>query len=114
MNGIYNPDVVVYHLGDSSTAIATHDFGFTSQTVEDDGLAFSPDGTRVFAITGDNGFQAPKDTFHVLTLPGGSAPDPSTSSTSTSTSTTSPSTSTTSTSSPPVTIPPTRSATLTP
>ncbi|HEX4491054.1 MAG TPA: choice-of-anchor D domain-containing protein [Acidimicrobiia bacterium] len=76
MNGIYNPDVVVYRLGVPSAPIASHDFGPTDQTVEGGGVRFSPDGTRVFAITGDHGHDAPKDTFHVLTIAGATVPSP--------------------------------------
>jgi sugar lactone lactonase YvrE len=80
MNGISDTDVVVYHLGDSSSTIATHDFGAASQVVEPGGLAFSPDGNRMFVVTGDHGFQAPTDTFHVLAIAG--PPPPTTTTTS--------------------------------
>ncbi len=69
LSGAFSPDIVVYRLGDPSAPIASHDFGSSSQLVESGGVGFSPDGSRLFAITGDNGFQAAADTFRVLALP---------------------------------------------
>jgi hypothetical protein len=90
MNGLYDNDIVLYRLGDSSSEIATHDFGSTSQTLVPGGLAFSPDGTRLFAVTGTS----PTDTFHVMSV--GALPPPSTTTTvAGATTTTAPTTTTT-------------------
>ena len=74
MNGIYWADVVVYRLDNPSQKIATYDFGTTSTTVVPGGLAFNPNGLKLFAVTNDK-------KFHVLTGTGsgsglGSAPKP--------------------------------------
>lgn len=65
MNGIYDPDVVVYGLDNPSNQLLSYDFGSTSETTLDHGLAFSPDGTRLFAVTGGTGNF---DEFHVFRL----------------------------------------------
>jgi hypothetical protein len=69
MNGIYNPDVVVYALDNPAVGIANYDFGTTSETTLPKGLAFSPDGSRLFIVTGGTAAN-PNDEFHVLTLSG--------------------------------------------
>ncbi|MDQ1522069.1 MAG: hypothetical protein QOI55_3142 [Actinomycetota bacterium] len=90
MNARYRRDIVLYALGDPSALLGSYDFGSTTQTVENAGLALSPDGSRLFVVTGDNGFWAPTDTFRVLTVPAHAhvSPPPTTTTTST-TSTTS-------------------------
>ncbi len=59
----------MYPLGDPGDQLESFDFGSVSQTVEQAGLAISPDGTRLFVVTGDNGSQSPTDTFRVMSLP---------------------------------------------
>jgi hypothetical protein len=54
INGIYSDDLFVYRLGDPSQTLFTYDFGGTSNTALARGLAFSPDGSRLFAISGDS------------------------------------------------------------
>ncbi len=67
LDGIYGPDVVIFRLGDPSATVADHDFGSTAQTTKPGGLAFSPDGSRLFAVSGSYGPNP--DTFNVLTIP---------------------------------------------
>jgi ribosomal protein L24E len=76
MSGTNGTDVIVYRLGQTAPALAAHDFNSPTQTVEASGIAFSPDGSHVYAITGDGGDAAPTDTFHVLTVGGGTTPNP--------------------------------------
>lgn len=52
-DAVYENDLDVFRLGDPSTPLFRHDFGVTSNTVKTDGLAFSPDGTRLYAVSGD-------------------------------------------------------------
>ncbi len=70
LNGIYNPDVYLFDAG-NSTARTHWDFGGTDDVTYPHGLAFSPDGTRLFAVSrGSTGHGA---VFHVIpTVPGGS------------------------------------------
>jgi hypothetical protein len=72
LNGIYNPDVYLFDLG-NSTARATWDFGGTDDVTWPRGLAFSSDGTHLFAVSkGPSGSSA---VFHVIptvVLPKGS------------------------------------------
>jgi hypothetical protein len=66
-------DVVVYHLGDGSAPISTHSFTTVRTTsIVPHGLAFSPNGQRLFAVTDD--IDEGAATFHVLTLSGSPAP----------------------------------------
>ncbi|HEX3622702.1 MAG TPA: hypothetical protein VHT97_10340 [Acidimicrobiales bacterium] len=51
-NGIYSPDVDVFRLGDPSQLLFEYDLGGTSNTVLTGGLAFSPDGSRLYAVSG--------------------------------------------------------------
>jgi hypothetical protein len=60
LNGIMYDDVYLYALDDTSTPIATHEFGVG--TTEPRGLHFSPDGSDLFAVAGTR--------FHVLAVPG--------------------------------------------
>jgi len=46
-------DIDVFRLGDPSESIFRYDFGSTGNTLKDAGLAFSPDGTRLFAVSGN-------------------------------------------------------------
>jgi hypothetical protein len=64
MHGNSTTDVLVYRLGQPGTAVATADFGTPSADVESGGLAFSPDGSRLFAVSASGG----SDVFHVVTL----------------------------------------------
>lgn len=49
----YDPDIDVYRLGNPSSRLLSYDFGSSSDTLKPGGLAFSPDGTRLFAVSGD-------------------------------------------------------------
>lgn len=63
LDGIYNPDVYLFDIG-NSTAQAHWDFGNSSDVTYPHGLAFSTDGTRLFAVSrGSSGTAA---IFHVL------------------------------------------------
>jgi hypothetical protein len=103
MNGMYDNDIVLYRLDDSSSEIATHDFGSTSQTVVPGGLAFNPDGTRLFAVTGGNGVPY---TFHVMSIDAPPPPSTTTTIAGSTTTTVAPSTTTTTTTTTTVPSPP--------
>ena len=60
MNGLNGNDIVEYRLENPSQRIATYDFGTSSATVAPKGLAFNPNGLKLFAVTTDK-------KFHVLT-----------------------------------------------
>lgn len=53
-SGTYTDDIDVFRLGDPSQTIFRYDFGATSNTLRAAGLAFSPDGARLFAVSGDD------------------------------------------------------------
>ena len=75
LDGIYNPDVVVYGLDNPADIVATHDFGTTGETTLAHGLAFGPDGSRLYVVTASNGSKA-EDELHVMTLAGSPPPPP--------------------------------------
>ncbi len=52
LDGIYAPDLFVYPIGDPSRQLINTDFGGSYNTVPTCGVAFSHDGTRVFAVHG--------------------------------------------------------------
>lgn len=69
MNGFANPDLVVYGLDRPADQILSYQFGANSEVLPR-GLAFSPDGTTLFAVSstsGTSGFD-----FNVLALGGSS------------------------------------------
>jgi hypothetical protein len=49
----YDVDIDVFRLGDPSVSLLRYDFGSTANTLKDAGLAFSPDGARLFAVSGN-------------------------------------------------------------
>ena len=51
-NGSYDPDIDVFRLGDPGQRFLQYDFGSTDNTLHNGGLAFSPDGVRLFAVSG--------------------------------------------------------------
>jgi hypothetical protein len=63
LNGIYNPDVYLFDAG-NSTAKSHWDFGGTDDVTYSHGLAFSSDGTHLFAVS--KGPSAGAPVFHVL------------------------------------------------
>jgi hypothetical protein len=63
INGIYNPDVYLFDVG-TSTARAHWDFGGTDDVTYSHGLAFSPDGTHLFAVSKGPSGSGP--VFHVI------------------------------------------------
>ncbi len=68
----YDPDVDVFAAGDPSRKLLTHDFGDSEGAgpeLIDRGLAWSPDGTRLFAVTGESSDEAEEVEFHVLPVP---------------------------------------------
>lgn len=56
-------DIEVFRLGDPSLPLYSYDFGPAQTKVRDAGLAFSPDGTLLFTVSGENG-----DAAAVLTV----------------------------------------------
>ena len=52
-NAAYTPDVDVHRLGDPSKRLLQTDFGGSANTLYRRGLAFSPDGSKLFAVSGD-------------------------------------------------------------
>ncbi|MDP1807458.1 MAG: hypothetical protein Q8K72_19935, partial [Acidimicrobiales bacterium] len=48
----YEPDIDVFRLGDPSKSFLRYDFGSSYQTLKDAGLALSPEGTHLFAVSG--------------------------------------------------------------
>jgi len=58
-------EIYVFRRG-STGAIATHDFDPPGEKAQF--LAFTPDGTRLFVISGDTGRHIPNDRFRILTL----------------------------------------------
>ena len=53
-NASYDNDIDVFRLGDPLNTVFRYEFGSTANTVKEGGLAFSPDGTRLFVVSGDN------------------------------------------------------------
>jgi DNA-binding beta-propeller fold protein YncE len=66
MNGIIGNNIAVYRLGHAALRIAVHTFNTGAYSLVPRGIAFSPDGTALFAVTGQTGGTS---TFHVLSLP---------------------------------------------
>jgi hypothetical protein len=103
MDGLYDPDVVVYALDNPSDEISSYDFGTTTETETETtlphGLAFTPDGSRLFIVTGGT-LNNPANQFHVMTLSGSPPPSATTTTTTPTTTTTTPTAPTTT--SPPV------------
>jgi hypothetical protein len=64
----YDNDIDVFAVGDPSRRLFSYDFGVTSNTLYDRGLAFSRDGTRLFAVSGDSYYGTV--VFNVFHLPG--------------------------------------------
>jgi len=52
-DGTYDNDIDVFRLGNPAESIFRYDFRDTGNTLKDAGLAFSPDGTRLFAVSGN-------------------------------------------------------------
>jgi hypothetical protein len=75
-----NPDgVAVYRLNHLPQLVDGADLASSDEAIDPGGLAFSPDGVRVFAVSGDQGFTHRTDTFHVVAISG--PPPPVTSAT---------------------------------
>lgn len=70
INGIYSSDLDLYPLNDQSDLLFSYQFpsgnGSTNDEVVPGGLAFSPDGTRLFVVTADGSGSG--STFHVFTI----------------------------------------------
>ncbi len=71
MNGIYSTDVVVYPLDDPGTLMLSYYFGQSWETTLPQGLAFSPDGSELFDVTGGPppASGVGPDEFHVFSIP---------------------------------------------
>jgi hypothetical protein len=55
LDGVANStDIAVFALGKPGRRLFTHDFGAPNDTLYSGGLAFSPDGRRLFAVSGDS------------------------------------------------------------
>ena len=52
LNGIYNEDFYAYQVGNPAAPMAKVDFGGTTNTVPDRGVAFRPDGSSAFVVSG--------------------------------------------------------------
>jgi hypothetical protein len=63
MKGISNPDVYLFNTG-SSTPVQHWDFGGTADVTYQRGIAFSPDGTHIFAVS--KGPSGNDPVFHVI------------------------------------------------
>ena len=55
LNGLYDPDFYAYRIGHPAAPLSKVDFGGTSNTVPSRGVAFRPDGTSAFVVSGGNG-----------------------------------------------------------
>src|ERR1700694_3158075 len=79
INGMYDFDFYSYKIGSPATTLAKVDFGGTSNTVPGRGVAFKPDGTSAFVVSGGTG------TFllNIVAIQATGAPDPPTGATAT-------------------------------
>jgi len=71
-NSAYGNDIDVYNLGAPGTELYTRDFGSSADTLYPSGLALSPDGSTLFAVSGDV-YGAGTAFLNVLPLANGTA-----------------------------------------
>jgi len=73
LNGIYDPDFYAYRIGKPAAPISKVDFGGTYNTVPSRGVAFKPDGSSAFVISGGNGAGI---LLNIVPIPVAGAPSP--------------------------------------
>ncbi len=76
INGIYDPDLYAYQIGNPAQLMQKVDFGGTSNTVGEYGVAISPDGFSAYALTRGTGTQVLLNLVSIPTPPPPTAPDP--------------------------------------
>lgn len=73
LNGIYDPDFYAYQIGQPASPLTKVDFGGTSNTVPDRGVAIGPDGSTAFVVSGGNG-SGPVLNLVPIPMPGAPGP----------------------------------------